>query len=101
MRTNEFLTNHTKQLPTRRAYYHMQACGDNVLLCTGGKITTKSMVFFNRKEVNYAKLMYVVLATQIVFSFLFYQQVYNPFQSTDRVGGGLHLFINSMTLHLV
>ena len=61
-------------------------------MCTVGKITTKSMVFFNRKEVNYAKLMYVVLATQIVFSFLFYQQVYNPFQSTDRVEGATFIY---------
>ena len=42
-----------------------------VIMCTVGKITTKSMVFYERKEVNHAKLMYVVLATQSLFFFLF------------------------------
>ena len=43
---------------TRRAYYHMQACGDN----------DESMVFFNKKkkkELN-VHLMQVVQATQIL-----------------------------------
>ena len=49
---------------------HITICKPAVIMCTGGKITTKSMVFFKRTEVNHAKLMYAVLATQSFF-FLF------------------------------
>ena len=44
-----------------RQYGHITICKPVVIICTVGKITRKSMVFFNRKEVNYVKLMYVVV----------------------------------------
>ena len=80
---------------TRRAYYHMQACGNNVLLCTGGKITTKSMAFFNRKEVNYVELMYVVLVTQILFFFFFADKciLHSQVLKEWGLGGSIYLSI--------
>ena len=55
------------------------------------------MVFFNRKEVNYAKLM---LATQIlVFFFFFINKCI--IHSKVLTEWGATYSINSMTLHLV
>ena len=37
------------------------ACKPVVIMCTGGKNTRIGMALFKKKEVNYLKLMYVVL----------------------------------------
>ena len=82
---------------------HITICKPVVTMCCCvlvEKLQQKGMVFLNRKEVNYAKLIYVVLATQIVFFFFFINKCIIHFKVLTE-WRGLHLFINSMTLHLV